>query len=341
MKVFVTGVAGFLGSWIAESLLKAGHSVVGVDNFVGGEENNIPLACKVYRPSADIRDLVLMTKMCEGCDAVYHCAALAYEGLSVFSPSMVADNVVGGSVAVATAAVRCGMKRFVNCSSMARYGLPYCEDGKSAPFHECDEPEPIDPYGHSKLAAERILNVVGEQHGMKVLHAVPHNIYGPRQKYDDPYRNVAAIFANLMLQGKQPRVYGDGQQVRCFSYVADVVPVMLRLLDCDAEHGELFNVGPDEGEVTVKELWARLADITGFKLPMLHLPARPREVKHAVCSAQKIRERFGWSMWTSLDDGLRSLVAYIERRGVRQFKYHLPIEIDGPDVPRTWKERLY
>ena len=328
MRVLVTGAAGFLGSWLVDRLAEAGHTAVGFDSLISGVIANCRL-CEV----GDCCDLEAVTRACEDCDAVYHCAALAYEGLSVFSPSIVVNNIVTGSVTVMTAAIRCGVKRFVNCSSMARYG------DRDPPFYENMHPNPVDPYGMAKYHAERQLNLLGRIHGVKVVHAVPHNIYGPRQRYTDPYRNVAAIFANRMLQDLPVYIYGDGQQTRCFSYIDDVLPTMVQLLEA-GEHGEVFNVGPDRGEVTVLELFRLIAQQTVYRWEPVFLPGRPQEVKYATCSSDKIRRQFGFEQRTDLRDGIAKLVNWIDEQGPRPFDYHLPLEIVNDRTPMTWKERL-
>lgn len=336
MKIFVTGGAGFLGSWLVQDLLKDGHDVISVDNMIGGYRDNVVINDKHTFVEADITDLDKMSELMAGCDVVYHTAALAYEGLSVFSPTIVTNNIVTGSVTLATAAIRNNVKRFVNCSSMARYGE------NLVPFTEDMAPRPHDPYGLAKYAAELQLNLLGDIHGFDVVHAVPHNIIGPRQKYDDPFRNVASIMINLMLQGRQPIVYGDGEQMRCFSFVDDDLFVFKKLLDCDLlEQGEKFNVGPDEEFVTINELAQRIATLLNFDLDIQYQPARPCEVKLATCSAEKIRSRFGYSTKVSLNEGLQTIIDYIRGRGVMKFSYHLPIEIETANLPRAWKDRLF
>jgi UDP-glucose 4-epimerase len=336
MKIFITGAAGFLGSWLVETFIKEGHRVVGVDNMVGGDPANVIEHENYEFRVADITDLEAMTDAAQGCDVIYHCGAYAYEGLSVFSPLLITNNIVSGTVSVATAGIRNGVKRFINTSSMARYG------SIGAPFTEDMACHPEDPYGIAKYAAELQLDLLGRIHKFDVIHAVPHNIVGPRQKSDDPFRNVVSIMINLMLQGRQPIVYGDGNQKRCFSFIEDDISILKRFLDCDIrEHGERFNVGPDEDFITINELAHRLAKIMDFDLNIEYHDPRPCEVQLAYCSADKIRERFNYRTTVSLDDGLRTIVDFLRKKGPKKFLYHLPIEIQTTNLPKTWRDRLF
>ena len=330
MKILVTGAAGFLGSHLCDRLL--GYEIVGIDNMIGGDPLNVPNHVDLRR--FDLSDLDKLTMAMDGVDLVYHTACTAYEGLSVFSPSLVVQNTTQISVNVMTAAIRCGVKRVVHCSSMARYGA------QKAPFTEDMEPKPQDPYGIAKLAAERLLQNLAEVHGVELVIAVPHNIIGPKQKYDDPFRNVASIMTNLMLQGRQPIVYGDGSQTRCFSDVDEDIDILMTLGFSDCA-GEIFNIGPDKGEVTILELATRIARLLDFDLQPIYMPGRPQEVKHANCSADKIRKWFGWEQSIPLDVSLKKIITYIENRGPRHFKYHLPIEIISDKTPKTWTQRLF
>lgn len=210
-KVFVTGIAGFLGSHVADAFLSRGYDVSGVDNLIGGYRDNVPENAEFFE--FDLNRLDGLSQLMKGHDIVYHTACTAYEGLSVFSPSLVCANTFQISVNVMTAAIQAGVRRFVHCSSMARYGTQDIH-----PFTEDMICKPQDPYGISKYAAELLLKNLAEVHGIELTIAIPHNIIGPRQKYDDPYRNVASIMTNLMMQGRQPIIYGDGQQVRCFRW---------------------------------------------------------------------------------------------------------------------------
>jgi UDP-glucose 4-epimerase len=331
MNIFITGQAGFLGSHLADRLHDDGHRISGCDNFIGGEHENLLRGGECW--NADCTNWEDMDRIMtfRRPDVVYHCAATAYEGLSVFSPSFVTRNIYEASVAVFSAAIRAGVKRIVFCSSMARYGK------QDYPFRETMTPLPVDPYGIAKVAAEQTLKVLCEQHGVEYVIAVPHNIIGPRQKYDDPYRNVASIMANRMLKGKQPIIYGDGTQKRCFSYIDDVLDCLIRLMDVPS--GTVVNVGPDEEFVTINELAKNIADIVGLEFDPIYVPARPCEVKYATCSARKARVLLGYETKTSLREGLEDLVADIKGKGIKPFDYAFPLEIEK-DAPRTWKDRL-
>ncbi len=332
MKVFVTGAAGFLGSHLAEAFVQSGAHVVGCDNMIGGELSNLPEGIEFEQ--ADCCDVAAMTRLSAGCDLVYHCAAIATEGLSVFSPALIAQHVYQNTAAVLAAAATNRVGRFVNCSSMARYG------NNPTPFREDQPPAPVDPYGIAKYAAELLVKNVAETHDFEYVIAVPHNIIGPKQKYDDPYRNVASIMANRMLQGKQPIIYGDGGQKRCFSFVQDCVDPLLRMANQPGISGEIINIGPDEEYVSVLELARTIAELLDFDLDPIFVPDRPREVRYATCSADKARALLGYETKVSLREGLQSIIDWIRANGTRPFTYHLPIEIDSPLVPETWKSRL-
>ncbi|MFL1460923.1 NAD-dependent epimerase/dehydratase family protein [Roseococcus sp. DSY-14] len=333
MKVFVSGIAGFLGSHLAERILAMGHQVAGCDTLLGGELLHVPPAAEFHQ--MDCRDHHAMRRVTEGCELVFHCAATAYEGLSVFSPALVMDNVVSGSVSLFSAAIANGARRIVFCSSMARYGAA------PVPFAEAATPRPQDPYGIAKLCAEDALRNLCAVHGVEWAVAVPHNIIGPRQKFDDPYRNVASIMANLMLQGRAPIIYGDGEQRRCFSHVEDCLSCLLAMGFGDRALGEVVNIGPDEEFVSINRLAGILAKLTNFAGEPIHVPDRPQEVKLATCSADKARRLLGYRTTMGLEEGLATVTDHIRKVGPRPFRYHLPIEIRNARTPRTWAERMF
>ena len=334
MKVLITGVGGFLGSHIAEHLIKLNHDVSGVDNFIGGEYNNCSyLPLEKFHPE-DCCDLEAMLIATKGVDVVYHCAATPHEGLSVFSPYVITKNNLLASVSVITAAIQNKVKRIIYCSSMARYGH------QQTPFTEIMKPKPQDPYGISKVAGEEMLKTLCDTHGVEWVIAVPHNIIGPKQKYNDPYRNVVSIFLNRMMQNKAPIIYGDGKQTRCFSYVDDCISCLIKMLDDKEVVGHVINIGPDEEFVTIKEVANICANVTGFNEPFIHMKDRPQEVKHAVCSSNKARLMLQYKTTTSLKEGIQKTYEYIKRQGPRPFEYHLNLEIIHSKTPETWKDKL-
>lgn len=309
-----------------------GHRVSGNDNMIGGYGDNIPEGVEFHQ--IDCRDLDKMTSAMRGSDIVYHCAATAYEGLSVFSPLLVTQNIFEASVSTVTAAIKNQVKRFVYCSSMARYGT------NQIPFREEYIPHPQDPYGIAKEAGERVIINLCDTHGIEWNIAVPHNIVGPRQKYDDPFRNVMSIMLNRMLQGKAPVIYGDGEQKRCFSYIDDCLYCLNELAFSENVKGEIINIGPDEEIVTINKLAELCANETGCNLDPIHYEDRPKEVKLATCSADKARRLLNYSTTTNLKTAVRKTADYIRLRGTRKFKYHLPLEIISDKTPKTWKDKL-
>jgi UDP-glucose 4-epimerase len=330
--VVVTGVAGFLGSHIAEAYLAKGWQVRGIDNLLGGSVENVPEGVEFY--NLDLDNLEDITPVFVGADLVIHSACTAYEGLSVFSPSLVVRNTVQISVNAITATIRAGVPKFVYMSSMARYG-----DNLGYVFDESLQPKPQDPYGIAKLSAERLLTNLAEVHKVDLVILVPHNIVGARQKFDDPFRNVASIMANRMLQGKQPIIYGDGSQQRCFSFIKDVIAPIMTACESNEAVGQVINIGPDESPITILNLAERLADIIGFELQPIFMPGRPQEVRVALCSSDKARKLLGYKTTVTLDEGLSALVDWVRPR-VKDFEYHLPIEIDSDLTPKTWTQKL-
>jgi UDP-glucose 4-epimerase len=332
MKVFVSGAAGFLGSHLADAFIQSGHQVVGCDNMIGGDLNNLPEG--IQFEEADCCDVDAMKRLTRGVDLVYHCAAVATEGLSVFSPALIAKHVYENTAGLLVGAATNNVNRFVFCSSTARYGVGH------PPFTEDQTPKPVDPYGIAKYAAELLVRNVCETHGVEYVIAVPHNIIGPKQKYDDAYRNVASIMINRMLQGKQPIIYGDGEQTRSFSFVQDCVDPLVKMGTLSGLSGEIINIGPDTETVSINELARILAELLNFEIHPIYVPDRPKEVKNTSSSADKARRLLGYETKVSLREGLQRMIDWIRQHGTKPFSYHLPIEIDSPLVPATWKSHL-
>jgi len=328
MKILVTGVAGFLGSHLAEKLSDLNYEVIGIDNMLGGYKDNVPKKVKFF--NFDCCDLQKMNKVMKGVEVVYHCAATAHEGLSVFSPVEITKNNYMASVSVFTSAIANKVKRIIFCSSMARYG------DQKTPFTESMNPKPIDPYAISKVASENVLINLCELNNIEWVIAVPHNIIGPRQKYDDPFRNVVSIMINRMLQNKAPIIYGDGKQKRCFSYIDDCLSCLIPMLDQKNLNKQIINIGPDEEFVTINEIAEICSNATGSNLKPIYKKDRPREVKHASCSADKARKMLNYKTTVDLKNGISKTYEYIKKRGAKPFEYHINLEIKNELTPEVW-----
>lgn len=364
MRVWITGICGFLGSHLADSLRSEGHDVYGNDSLICGDISNVE--GKVDNTSganfalADCRDFDRMKDLFKSWkpDVVVHAAATAHEGLSSFSPSFVTKNIYEASVATFSAAIECGVKRIVFMSSMARYGKGRIESSEGGlvdaypdnelfgmtfkgqggpPFTEDYHfTAPVDPYGVAKVAAEDTLKILCDTHGVKWSIAVPHNIIGPRQRSIDPFRNVAAIMINRCKQDKPPIIYGDGLQKRCFSPVKDCLPSLIKMVNGEAD-GEVVNIGPDQGEITIKELADKIIELTGYQGHPSYMEGRPNEVKEAYCSSEKARRLLGYEPKQSIDDCLKEMVDYIVPQ---LFSYSFPLEINSERMPKTWSGKL-
>ncbi len=333
MHVYITGIAGFLGSNLADFYLKKNFQVSGCDNLIGGDRENVDPKINFYK--GDCENLDLMTRTMKDVDVVCHAAAFAHEGLSNISPTLITSNNVTGSVSVFTAAIRNKVKRIVYCSSMARYGrvsTPYKEDGPA---------EPTDPYGVAKLAAEKILKILCDTNNIEYNIAVPHNIIGPKQKYDDPFRNVVSIMVNLMIQNRQPIIYGDGNQERCFSDIDDCIFCLDKLMFDPKIRSLVVNIGPDEETVSINKLFEILSNKLKYNNKPLYFPDRPNEVKKAICSSDHARKTLGYKTTVSLDQSLDKVISHIKKKGAKKFKYDYLLEIENENTPQTWKEKLF
>ena len=333
MQIFITGIAGFLGSNLADFYIKKGFSVSGCDNLVGGELDNV--SPEVNFVKADCEDLPKMKELTKNIDVVIHAAAYAHESLSIFSPYLISKNIIDGSTSIFSAAIQNKVKRIVFCSSIARYGdvkIPYKENGPT---------NPVDPYGISKLAAEKILINLCNTHGVEYNIAVPHNIIGIKQKYDDPFRNVASIMINLMLQNRQPIIYGDGEQKRSFSDVEDCIYCIDKLATDPNITSEIVNIGPGpENEITINKLYQIISNQLKYNKEAIKKPERVNEVKYAICSSELSERLLNLKSNQNIKEIISKMIDFIEKKGPKKFNYNYQIEIQNELTPDTWKKKL-
>ena len=335
--VYITGAAGLIGSELVSLFYYKGWKVKACDNLIGGLRSNIDkFINSIDYKNIDILNYKDLVEHMKGSDLVLHCAALPYEGLSVFSPKIVAENIVGGTVSVASSCIANKVKKLVNFSSMARYGA------QKPPFTENMPRNPEDPYGLAKAQAEEHLELLNKLHGLDYFTVVPHNVIGIGQRYMDPYRNVLGIMINRTLMGKPIVIYGDGSQKRSFSNITDCSDAIWSLITSDKKlTGEIFNIGPDDNEVTIKELAIMVSQSCKSELNIIYFPDRPAEVKNAWCSSEKIKTQFNYNTTKTLKTTIDEMVAWISERGTEEFIYDsLSLEFITEKTPKTWVERL-
>jgi UDP-glucose 4-epimerase len=324
----VTGGAGFIGSHVAQHLLTAGHQVVVLDDLSGGFAGNVPAAARLVNGSVLDHRLLEELFAKNRFDYVYHLAAYAAEGLSHYIKRFNYANNLIGTVNLINASVNHAVKCFVFTSSIAVYGAA------PSPMTEQTPTVPVDPYGIAKLAAEQELRVSRQHFGLDYVNFRPHNVYGERQNVADPYRNVIGIFMNQLLRGEPMTIFGDGQQQRAFTHVADVAPLIAGCVDVAAARNQTFNIGADV-PTTVNELARLVAEAMGVECRTKHLPAR-NEVKVAFSDHSKLDQVFGRRPKTALRDGLRAMALWVREQGPRKGRPFEEVEIRR-NFPPAWR----
>jgi UDP-glucose 4-epimerase len=331
-NILVTGGAGFIGSHVAEHLIRRGHTLTVLDDLSGGFIENVVEGAVFVRGS--ITDAGLMDSLFrrQRFEFVYHLAAYAAEGLSHFIKHFNYTNNLIGTVNLINAAVNTGVKCFVFTSSIAVYGTSV-----ELPVTEESATEPEDPYGIAKLAVEQELRSSKRMFDLNYVIFRPHNVYGERQNIGDMYRNVVGIFMNQILQNRPMTMFGDGNQIRAFSYIDDVAPVIAEAIDTPQAYNQVFNIGADQ-PYTVGDLAQAVARAMGVEPNIVHLPAR-NEVLHAFSSHERVRRVFGDRPQCDLERGLRRMAAWVKTHGARTSEPFKHIEI-GKNLPEVWRDQM-
>jgi UDP-glucose 4-epimerase len=327
-RVLVTGGCGFIGSHVAEQLVGRGHAVTVLDDLSGGFVDNLVDGIDFVHGSITDRQLVEELFLRGRFDYVYHLAAYAAEGLSPFIKRFNYHNNLLGSVTLINAAINHGVKCFVFTSSIAVYG-----SGPELPLLESGPVHPDDSYGIAKLGVEYELRISKELFDLDYIVFRPHNVYGERQNIGDKYRNVVGIFMNQILQNQPMTVFGDGKQVRAFSYIGDVAPLLAEAIDVREAYNEVFNIGADE-PYSVNRLAAAVADAMGERPRIDYLPAR-HEALSAYSSHEKLRRVFGKRPVLSLEQGLERMARWARQHGARHSQVFEDIEVTK-NFPLGW-----
>ncbi len=312
MRTVVTGAAGFIGSALVDRLLDDGHAVIGVDNLSSGHGENLGRAQRSPHfafVEADIVDADLIGLLADARpEVVFHLAAQISVRRSVDDPPFDATVNVVGTVRLAEAARRAGVRKVVHTSSGgAIYGIP-----PVYPTSEDISPDPVSPYAASKVAGEIYLNAFRNLYGLECSHIAPANVYGPRQ---DPHgeAGVVAIFATALLAGRPTRIYGDGADTRDYVFVDDVVDAFVKASG-EGGGGRRFNVGTGV-ETSVRRLHSAVAAAAGAPDQPEFLPARLGDLKRSCLDSASAGRMLGWRPTMSLHDGVNRTVAYFRDSG--------------------------
>jgi UDP-glucose 4-epimerase len=324
----VTGGAGFIGSHLAEVLVERGDSVVVLDDLSGGVADRVPDPAQLVVGTVCDPDTVAEVFDTNAFDGVFHLAAFAAEGISHAVKRLNYTSNIIGSVNLVNAAITHKVPFFGYSSSVAVYGKG------QTPMRETDLPTPHDSYGNAKLAVERELEITMRMQGLPYFAMRMHNVYGEWQNMRDPYRNAVAIFLNQIMRDEPITVYGDGQQVRAFTYVRDIVGTFVAAAHNPAAWGKVFNVGSSK-TATVLELAHAVRDAMGVPdHPIMHLPER-EEVKVAYTDSSFARATFGDWVDTPMLDGVQRTAAWARAQGPAGLATKVELEIPQTD-PSDW-----
>jgi UDP-glucose 4-epimerase len=311
-KYLITGIAGFIGSALARALLKRGEYVRGIDNFATGREENIrEILDQIDLRRADLLNFEAARQACDGMDYVLHQAAIPSVPRSVADPWSSNEANVDATLRLLMAARDAQVKRVVYAASSSAYG-----DQPSLPKVETMQPSPISPYAVGKLAGELYMASFYRCYGLETVALRYFNVFGPRQDPSSPYSGVLAKFTTLMLDGKQPTIYGDGEQSRDFAFVDNVVQANLKACQAPKEAcvGRVFNVACGR-RITLNETYRLLQKLTGYEGPPLYAAERSGDIKHSLADIGAARAALGYEPEVYFEEGLRRTVAwYTETR---------------------------
>lgn len=306
MRTFlVTGGAGFIGSHIAAGLVERGDKVRVLDNLSTGFRSNLDaIRDRIEFIEGDLLNTEQVTRAVEGVDCIFHEAALASVPRSVKDPLATNAHCVTGTVNLLDAARKAGVRRVVYAGSSSAYGdQPYSSK------REIDLPAPLSPYGAAKLAAEYYCRAFAESYGIETVTIRYFNVFGPRQDPNSPYSAVIPLFITAILSGKQPVIYGDGNQSRDFTYVANVVHGNLLAADAPNVSGMVFNVACGR-TTTLLELLAALNEALGTNVKAQHAPPRPADVRESLADITLARKYLGYDVQVGLLEGLKRSIEY-------------------------------
>jgi len=300
----VTGGAGFIGSHLVEELVRRGHAVRVADNLSTGKRRNLAHIPGVELLEGDLAEMPFASRAVQGMEYVLHQAAIPSVPRSVNDPITSNRANVDGTLNVLIAARDAGVKRLVFAGSSSEYGdtptLPKTEDMPSSP---------LSPYALQKVTGTEYCRMFTRLYGFETVVIRYFNVFGPRQDPGSPYSGVISLFASALIEGRQPTIYGDGEQTRDFTYVANVVDGVLRACTAPKAAGEAINVACGT-RISLNELLRVMNVVVGSKVQAIYKEPRAGDVRDSQADITKARTLLGYTPIVGLEDGLRHTLAW-------------------------------
>jgi nucleoside-diphosphate-sugar epimerase len=309
--VLITGAAGFIGSHLVDACVARGERVRGLDNFATGRAENLAhVRDQLDFTEASLLDRDALAKVCEGVDIIFHQAALPSVPRSVKDPRTSHVANIDGTFELLEAARAAGVKRIVYAASSSAYG-----NQPGFPRVETMLPMPIAPYPVQKLAGEFYMKSYWQVYGLETVCLRYFNVFGPRQVPDSPYSGVMAKFILQLQQGEQPTIFGDGEQGRDFTYIANAVHANMLASEALADNvaGCVFNVACGERH-TLNETYCVIADLLQTSIEPAYGPERTGDVKNSQASIQAAQEAFGYAPVVGFEEGLKRTVEWYQQQ---------------------------
>jgi nucleoside-diphosphate-sugar epimerase len=295
----VTGGAGFIGSHLAEELVRRGHSVRVLDNLSTGKRRNLEHLAGIDFIEGDLADPDACARAVQGVDYVLHQAAIPSVPRSVKDPVTSNRSNIDGSLNILVAARDAGVRRLVYAGSSSAYG-----DTPTLPKREDMPTRPLSPYALQKLVAEQYCQLFTKLYGLETVTIRYFNVFGPRQDPGSPYSGVISLFSTALLDRRRPTIYGDGEQTRDFTYIANVVDGVLRACEAPGASGEVINVATG-GRISLNALLQAMNTIVGTDIVPIYAEPRAGDVRDSQADISKAKSLLGYEPTVGLDEGLR------------------------------------
>jgi nucleoside-diphosphate-sugar epimerase len=300
----VTGGAGFIGSHLAETLVRRGDRVRVIDSLITGKRGNLAHLPSVEFIEGDLADLDAARRAVQGIEFVLHQAAIPSVPRSVQDPITSNRANIDSTLNLLVAARDAGVSRVVYAGSSSAYG-----DTPTLPKVETMPTAPLSPYALQKLVGEQYCQMFTQLYGLQTVTIRYFNVFGPRQDPSSPYSGVISLFINALCDGRRPTIYGDGEQTRDFTYVANVVDGVLRACAADGASGEVFNVATG-GRISLNTLFQTVRTLVSATVEPIHAPARAGDVRDSQADIAKAARVLGYRPLMTFDEGLARTIEW-------------------------------